>query len=398
MNRHPRQFLRRASKIPSRFECFLLPSANRLRPFWRREGGRGGERRRKRADGSAEAVGREGRRQAVRAARHYTLCASVRPRSERSYGGEDGERRTDRRTYMAKDEEQSKWRWMRFPGTLRGRLLLLMARSVVEKGRGGLAAVVDAAAVPADAEVAPESVLTAAAAPVAAGAPPPWLADMTRSVAARASFGLLELASFPRRPDLNSSISYLSPPLPSLLALQPTHEHTNETGLDSGAGLTTRFLALSLASFNCSLLEPASVTTAAAADAACLRSRRSGGQTSFYALSSLALPLSVLCSAQLCSSRNRHGRGSLDSWTALYAQSNLRPEQSNGSSKLSSFTLRHHDHSNSRIQCLEYQVERTLLMKFFLRAKYFRDHPFKMHEKQPTSKLRLCSLFYLRCY
>ena len=111
-------------------------------------------------------------------------------------------------------------------------------------------------------------------------------------------------------------------------------------------------------------------------------------------------PLSVLCSAQLCSSRNRHGRGSLDSWTALYAQSNLRPEQSNGSSKLSSFTLRHHDHSNSRIQCIEYQVERTLLIKFFLREKYFRDHPFKMHVngKQPTSKLCLCSLVYLRCY
>ena len=59
--------------------------------------------------------------------------------------------------------------------------LLLMARSVVEKGRGGFGgAVVDAAAVPAAAEVALESVFTAvAAAPVAAVAPPPWLADMT---------------------------------------------------------------------------------------------------------------------------------------------------------------------------------------------------------------------------
>ena len=88
-----------------------------------------------------------------------------------------------------------------FPDVLSGRLLLLMARSVVEKGRGGFAAVDAAAAVPAAAEVAPESVLTAeAAAPVAVAAPPPpWLADMTRSVARRTFFGLLESA--PCSPD-----------------------------------------------------------------------------------------------------------------------------------------------------------------------------------------------------
>ena len=93
-----------------------------------------------------------------------------------------------------------------------------MARSVVEKGRGGFAAaVVDAAAaVPAAAEVALESVLTAvAAAPVAAAAPPPWLADMTPSVARRTCFGLFELASSsnPRSfPDSCNSYRLLSSP------------------------------------------------------------------------------------------------------------------------------------------------------------------------------------------
>ena len=100
-----------------------------------------------------------------------------------------------------------------FPDMLSGRFLLLMARSVVEKGRGGFAAAVDAAAVPAAAEVAPESVLTAAAAaPVAAVAPPPpWLADMTRSVARRTIFGLFELAScFPDPQPLSIASSPVS--------------------------------------------------------------------------------------------------------------------------------------------------------------------------------------------
>ena len=109
-----------------------------------------------------------------------------------------------------------------------GELLLLIARSVVEKGSGGLAAAVEAAAVPAAAEAAPESVLTAVAAaalaPVpAAAAPPPWLADMTAvwvSHAARVSRAglllLLFLEFFQNLP-----LSY-RPPSPS--ALKPTHE------------------------------------------------------------------------------------------------------------------------------------------------------------------------------